>query len=485
MVGQTVNYHYTADQVQQYGGKNKAETPAGVNPGYSSLPKEEKEPINNEIDQRYYEGTGINEGEKIRKGEQAKIDMWNLYRDQVIAERQAINALPERLKMFLKGGRKEFDPKDYAQLKRIVDKLTPEQWNDYMNRVSAKTTDLDVLEQSVQAFKERIEQRKVDLKKLDHLVTKLHSLEEVYKLYKQYKQMAPRRGGTIVPTMAGGVYVPPTQQEIDEIDQLENTLLNNLQPDFASIAEFEQHIHDYEAAFRKETVAIANDMLDYYENLLYREKQKYQDDQHVEALHNQLGGIRFHHQAVEDINRELAEIYREQNKRRTPNDFTPNEPEHITKRKQELTEQGKSHVEAAKEEAGKISVTDPLMREDYLPLNKRLNKVDLAKADKNGLKRLLLEHIEDRRRDIKQTRQDLAEDSLRVYGLDKLLAASYERQKIEPRSIYDLIISDKKKEEETKHLVRNIVIAVIAIAVGILTFGGGTVAMLAAAASLA
>jgi len=482
MVGKTINYKYSTHLIKKHGGKNNATPPPAKNKAYDELEQKKRTEIDAEIYQRFWGETHYPEGEMINKGEAAKTNMWNVYRDQVVAEHQRVQEIPEQIRKFLEGGQNELKASDYKQILRIYDKLTPSQWEDYMNRVNASTDDLDKLEESVQKFKKKLEERKEERVKRDFIVTKLNGLEDVYRLYKKFQKNKHLKYGDIIDMPGGGTrFEPPTEETVKWINDMEQQILDALKRNgIDSIPEFEKFMRDYETGFRTETVAIANDMLDYYEHLLYNEEKKYRDDMNVDALYNQLGGIRSRYKAVENINSELSEIYKERNKRRTPNDFTNKEPPKEKKRREELEAEGKAHVEAAKEEAGRISVTDPLMREDYLPLNKRLNKTELAKADRDELKKLLLKHIGDRRKDIRETRQNLAEDSLRIYALDKLMTASYNNQRIKKDSIYDLIITEKQDLERNKHIVEAIVVAIIAIAAGILTFGGGTVGVLAA-----
>ncbi|HZH72717.1 MAG TPA: DUF4157 domain-containing protein, partial [Mariniphaga sp.] len=364
LVGKTINYNYSTYQIQKFGGKKNAAPPPAKNKAYSELEQKKREEINAEIDRRYWSETHYPEGEKINKTEAAKINMWNVYRDQVVAEHKRVQEIPEHIKKFLEGGQKELNPSDYKQILRIYDKLTPAQWEDYMNRVNASTDDLDKLEESVQKFKEKLEARKEERAKRDYVVTKLNNLEDVYKLYKKYQRNKHLKYGDVIDTPGGGTrHIPASEETVKWINDMEQQILDALKRNgIDSIPEFEKFMRDYEEGFRTETVAIANDMLDYYEHLLYQEEKKYKDDNNVDALYNQLGGIRTRFQAVENINAELSEIYKERNRRRTPNDFTNKEPAEEKKRREELMAEGKAHVEAATEEAGRISITDPLMR---------------------------------------------------------------------------------------------------------------------------
>ncbi|MFC7348970.1 hypothetical protein ACFQO9_19810 [Chryseobacterium zhengzhouense] len=78
-----------------------------------------------------------------------------------------------------------------------------------------------------------------------------------------------------------------------------------------------------------------------------------------------------------------------------------------------------------------------------------------------------------------------ADQGLSIYGFASLLEKSKEEQGIAKDSIFDLIIADKESEESTKHIIEGLLIGVLAVALGLLTFGTGTVAVLLAAGNFA
>ena len=119
--GKTVKYGYTASFVEQQGGKKPGEAlrPPSSNPAYNHTKGKEREAINDEIDKRYWENTGISEGEMIEKGDTAKVDMWNTYRDEVMKDKKKLESLPPALKELM-GGTSSFKPQDgFAQKVRF------------------------------------------------------------------------------------------------------------------------------------------------------------------------------------------------------------------------------------------------------------------------------------------------------------------------------------------------------------------------------
>ena len=163
--GKTVAYIYDAALVSEHGGKSEgdATVPPSSNSAYNKTKGAERDAVNTEINRRYWKEGRIPEGELIKSGEQSKIDMWNVYRDEVMGEKQTLNKLPPEIKALM-GGEPSFKPRDYEQLLRIADKLktfSPEDIAVYRMLSLRATDDLDLFEKSVDMFLAR----KAELKK--------------------------------------------------------------------------------------------------------------------------------------------------------------------------------------------------------------------------------------------------------------------------------------------------------------------------------
>ncbi|MGZ5007645.1 MAG: eCIS core domain-containing protein [Methylobacter sp.] len=171
LAGKTVTYAYPASFVSKNGGKQTeaAAKPAPSNPAYTQTKGKEREAINNEVDKRYWKGTHTGEGEKIKKGEQAKADMWNVYRDEVMNDKKALQDIPPELKELM-GGEASFKPQDYTQLLRIAEKLKRFSKEDIAvyKMLSLRATDnLSLFEKSVDMFLARKEELKEALKQYE------------------------------------------------------------------------------------------------------------------------------------------------------------------------------------------------------------------------------------------------------------------------------------------------------------------------------
>lgn len=154
--GKIVHYLYNSSDVERFGGRevSKVVRPSAQNSAYEGAQGSKKRALNKEINRRYWAGTGLPQGQSIKKGEQGKEDMWNFYRDEVMKDHQRLKDLPPKLKALM-GGEAGFDPVDYERLLRIAEKLeqfSPEDLALFKAVAVLTTHDLDLFERSVDLF---------------------------------------------------------------------------------------------------------------------------------------------------------------------------------------------------------------------------------------------------------------------------------------------------------------------------------------------
>ncbi len=115
------------------------------------------------------------------------------------------------------------------------------------------------------------------------------------------------------------------------------------------------------------------------------------------------------------------------------------------------------------------------------------DKEDFSKVEtQQELHSFLEDYINDQEENINKIIANLhAHQGLSIYGFPDLLQKSKEQQGIVRDSIFDLIIADKTEEESAKYIIKGILIGVLAVALGLLSFGTGTVAVLLAAGNFA
>jgi hypothetical protein len=128
-----------------------------------------------EIDRRYWATTGIPAGEKIksRAGEAGNVAMWEQIRDELLAERAFVAALPEKARQVIRQSTDGLviGPQHYEQIVRIANKIERMDAADLENYLTGAltTTDLGQLEKAVDRFLEIKEAAPGKIEKLREL----------------------------------------------------------------------------------------------------------------------------------------------------------------------------------------------------------------------------------------------------------------------------------------------------------------------------
>jgi hypothetical protein len=446
---------------------------------FKQLSAGEQSEINTEADRQFWKKTQYKSGVKLGQSadDRRMAEAWRVVRDELLRQRKEIESLPPNLKNFLfnEGAENRVRPEDYTTVLRIAQKLgdlNDAELEDYKNKVTAKTQSWAVFEDSIDGYLQARTERRQAAETRESIKKDLFGLEGAYKLYKDWKtlksisRMIPRRDEFGV--------VDPNKALIEaEVRSTKSQLISLLaQHRFASIGAFEEAIASYEQAFRKETLLIAEDVLQRYEHVLYVEEQKYRVIANALALHRAVAGSQAEasyeqakeEQSIANTITPDPELHR----------FLPGEWE-MKKKHQEAARTARAHGAA---EVVQFAGAHPLIK------NRDFDKEALARAaDESAVQRLMLDYIHARREDIGKTRSVLAKDEEQIYKSDDLLRASFQQQGIEPGKIEDLIIQDKIRQVHADEAFLKIGLAILTVAVSLLTFGTGTVAMLAAIAT--
>jgi hypothetical protein len=96
----------------------------------------------------------------------------------------------------------------------------------------------------------------------------------------------------------------------------------------------------------------------------------------------------------------------------------------------------------------------------------------------------VLDYVSKQRESVQSTRSDLHADTDFIYTLDNLMVASKQSQGIAPGSIHERIIQDYMYERGLVALLEGIALAVVTLALTILSFGTGALAVAAGGAAL-
>lgn len=477
-VGEEVTFGFSRTLVTSQGAETAADQTAErstVSQEYKALKGDELGQINDEIDERYYASTGLEPGTKIKAGEKGKEAIWNSFKRQVLADRRKIDALPQDIKnvLFSGGGHApQITPENYSQILRIAQKLTelsPAERQDYLARVNAETSSWDALESAVNSHIEFLAQREKESGENETAAKPLLGAENLYTLYGEY-QIALDNLSSVARSRGGGSLV---QGRMDKVAETKAALLAALKlKGFDSIDAFKNAMEAYRIAFRTQTVNLALDVLARYDHMLFEERKKLQQPGAVAAI---VQGIR---------GSGAAKHYEEAKQSQRVADAVAlgHDPMDKMNRGRDALEAKKYQDEAnkARDEAEadviKGSGNDPLVSE------RSIDRQTLAGLDAPGAQTYLTKILDERTADVATARTEFKADPDRVFKLPDLIGASQQIQGIDANTIYGKIISDYIKDEAAKHLVSQIAIGILAIALTFLVPGGG---WLAAAALVA
>lgn len=247
------------------------------------------------------------------------------------------------------------------------------------------------------------------------------------------------------------------------------------------IADLESFVQNYEKTFERETLAIAYDVLRKYEHYLNREQEKLAPGEVVsESEARKVLG------RIETIRQPAQKLYfKAEIARGRAAGAEVAAPYEKTREKQEEDEREQKEelqkaAEYEKQAAGVVASAVPehaiLGWQDF-PREKLLRRTKWQ--DISWEMRWFIDtHIAA----IQRARKMLEDKPQRIYELDNLLAVSYKAQDIKANSIFDLIVRNRIKRVESEKSVKEILLAVITIALTIVTLGGGTLGLVAAGA---
>ncbi len=450
---------------------------------FDSLTSDEKKAVNTETDRRFWESTGYKPGKKLGKSPEDRkmARAWLGTRNAVLTEdkqQKEIDTLPDDIKKILFAGdvnAPTVSPDDYTQVLRIANKLgslSLEAQKGYLSRINASTTSLDTLESSINSYIQFQVEREQESKENETAAKPLFGSEQLYILYQNYKsseqnaKLAHNLGSS-----AKNKDEDSTSYLDDRRDELLTKLMVELKKkDFSSITSFEAAIEAYRITFRTQAVNLALDVLARYDHMLFEEKNKLQQPFPGGAASIAQGIAGTSASAKYKEADEQISLARNLQMGRDPKETWMN--------KQIMQAKNAAASARAEAEAEVIrgSGHDPLVAE------RGTDRENLAGLDAAGTQSYLLKTIREREVDVLLTRKEFREDPDRVFKLPELITASQQIQGINGDTTYGMIVSDYIKSAGIKHLLSQIAIGALAIALTFLVPGGG---WLAAAALVA
>lgn len=456
---------------------------------FGDLPEAEKKSLNEEVDRRFWSRSGYKPGQKLGKSQTdtQMAQLWLDIRDEVLAQRQALQGLPPPVQQAL-GGIESFKPEDYPQLARIAGILSPAEWADYLSRVTARTASLDQLEASVEAYQAQKRKRDAEAGRFKDLQIKLAGTSSLYRAYKDYLKKRDAALGTSVmhPMSDVPAYVPATQGQLDAADAAERSLTAALvAANFkGGIPEFAASLDKFVAAFETQAVNIGVTALDQYESFLFRQGELYQDDKVIGELYDSLAPYRAAYSEIRAQERIIADSHRAERSRQVPGSFQHTTDPKLAKERQDAWAQVDAQKAKGIAAVRGLGGTHPIFKEDHLPLKRRIPKQELAEADKAGLKSLLAKHIADRTEDVRSTRDNLRSDHELIYKMGQLMGEAKRRLEVTPGSMFEELIQEKADRIGRDEALVAALEAVLAIAFTIMTFGTGAIVVVGALGAL-
>ena len=401
---------------------------------HSAPASDEVNALMTEIDRRYYQESGVPDGTKIRPGEAGRAELWRTIRDEVLFQHDYIANLPAKvtqvIRLSIRG--RTLTPADYDQLFHIakkIESMPAATVADYVSKINGFTTDLGQLDLALDTYIDTIARRDEQRAERERLQTKLFGLEAVYEKYRTYKTLqttsAVSAGMGRMPGGFGGYGAGISLGSQPAISSLRHELEEQLQAHgFGSIDEFATYISNFEDAFETEAASIVIDVLAKYQGMLYRESQRYRDP-------GQLSALRL---AIQNEDPTLPDNY-------------------------------------------------PIFSDEDLPQDKRVNKEALLRAGEAGMGALLQGQIANRLQDVQEAQARVEGKNELIFKMDQMMPHFYVQQGIAPESIYDRIIQDKIRDDAIKNLVVGVLLAIIAIALTVVSLGSATPALVAAGAA--
>ncbi len=437
-----------------------------------------------EIDRRYYEVTGAAPGTLVKRGDVARAEVWRAVRDEVLFQNAYLANLPPTVKELIRfniRGR-DLSPADYDRLfglAKRIEQLPPGQAADYASKITAGTTELDVFEASLDRYGAEMGERASQGEEREQIKTKLLGLEAVYRLYRDYKMTKGLEAAYANNTVDDGAE-PDTTLSDRQAVELRQQLA---QHGFAGLDEFQTFIARFESAFELEAQNIAKDYLTRYESRLYKESERYQDPAQVAALHAKLGGARAH-QAEASKQQSIHDDYQAKNTA-WPHGIVSNPDGPTRDEAQTAKRRASTARDSARADLTALAAEHPIFQDEGLPSDKRIDVARLTTSSESELGSFLQAHIASRIGDVGDARAQVTGERELIYKMGPLLPHFYAQQGIAPGSIYDLIIQDKMRQDLSDKIMIGIAVAVLSIALAVVSLGTATPAILAVGAAVA
>lgn len=328
--------------------------------------------------------------------------------------------------------------------------ITDQQWEDMHNKATASTSSALDLKESVEKYLEKSKARETETKNRDILETQLYGLKDFYKEYIRYvdylKSSATSSSNSNLPDVSPLFMIPKWKEELNKKAKKYG---------FKDLTDFENTVNKYQEAFRSETIHLAEDYMDEYEHLLYKEEIRLKQGDTIKQLYATFNNAEVGKNISEGRIKERAGLFMNLNK---------NIPEeHRTKTYYEGKKEKKAGIDKAK------ALNSPIFKDKTFNFDK-LGDVNSQKE----FEEVLFDFIISKRENVQKVRRDLKDNPDAIYKQQELLQHSYQKQGVVKDSILDLIIQQKIKNIEWTEILKSIALALGAIVAIAVTWGAAT-----------
>ena len=389
---------------------------------------------------------------------------------------------------------------DYETALRIGQKLasagvTPDEMFDYVQSLGGDRRYSDASIDAFLAERTRKEERRTqNIVERQKTETRLFGREDLYRRYlsllKDERRLGLSPHGEVESELYDAYlgekkYIYAKQPNaVDTLslarDQLQADLMAAGFP--SGIADFEKFVKNYEAAFERETLTLAFDILRRYEHYLHQEHENFAPGKIGPT--SEAGKVL---QSIEKIRQPAQALYDTARRETTtasnlktlrPYARTDEEARDDDRQEAEARRQAAEHEKQAEESVAGAVPEHALVGWQDFPREKLLHR-----ATAEDVRYEIAWFIDTHDAAIGRARQLLADKPERIYQLDNLLAVSYAAQDITTSSIYDLIVRNRIERIESEKSIREMLVALITIALSIVSLGGGTLGLIAAGAT--
>jgi hypothetical protein len=417
----------------------------------AGLSPEDRKAVDGETGKRFKSRTGRTPGRG--EGDQ---ELWRQLQGGVLQERKPV---PPELQPFLDPTRaRKLTPEERATLGRIAEKLkdmSPEDLMLYFRRVGAKTEDVGLWEQSIDAF---LKERKSEQDVTDRFRGKESNLEELNRLLDQRKNItSPMPPGH-------GAFNPPTVPSNAEVNAKIADALQRA--GFTSLQDFEGAKAAYVGVFRKRAVENTLGALQRSEDTARAELARYDRPEEREKLFAQLAPVRDALKASADAKKGL-----------TPPTmlgrlgYTPEQLEAV---------QRSIHADQQAEKARQgLQDANPVLKDPTLATEQ------LRASTPDALVAKLRQTAEARLRDIQLTRANVLGTPDMVFQLQPIMDATRKELGVEPGSSHDQVLQEHRATLEHNKVAVQIALGALGLVGLPLAGAGATLRLVGAGASTA